>query len=879
MRREKCLLWTLLLLCMVSTISASERVQYGINSVWEFSKDSQFAQSEIVSIPHTWNAEDTLDEVDGYYRGKGWYRRNINIAKSDDSQVYITFEGANQTLELFINGESVGIHRGGYTAFNFNITDYIINGENEFLLEVDNSHNPDIPPLSADFTFFGGVYRDVYITHLPEQHIFDEQYASSGVIVSQSIEDASRVELSIATKVVNAASDKATLYVESTVVDPCGESVAQVKEKYKAPAGTSTCNETVVIENPTLWSTETPNLYKVYTRLLDATGNELDCVVSAVGVRWYHFDLDKGFFLNGEPLKLMGTNRHQFFEGKGSALEDAMHVKDIKLLKEMGGNFLRVSHYPQDPVLMEMCDKLGILTSVEIPMVNAITMSQAHLDCGVEMAKEMVYQSYNSPSVIIWAYMNEIMLRPPYSSDDSIDPEEYGRYTYKIAKAIDDEIKTIDKERKTMFVCHGSIDIYKNAELTEIADILGWNLYNGWYSGSFDGFDEMLDKLKVTFPDKYLMVTEYGADVDPRLHCFDSAERFDFSSEYGVSYHKHYIKAIMERDFVAGAMIWNLNDFYSESRRDAVPYVNNKGITGVDRERKDSYYLYKAHLNPEPMVHIVNREWRIRSAATSITQSVEIYSNQPAVELFVNGQSCGEKQLENHTAMFETQFKQGDNTILAMAKDAQGNIVSDQVKVNYLLVPDKFESCPEPFTSMNVMMGSRRYFEDRENDVCWIPEQEYTPGSWGYVGGEPYRGKTRYGTLLGSSNDIMGSDNDPIFQTQRVGLEAFRADVEDGRYTIDLYISELLSTKAPEALAYNLGNDVIAEEFDSRSFDISINGTKQRSEIDIAKEYGGSRAVILRFTVAVTGGEGVNIEFTPKVSEPILNAIRIYKNY
>ncbi len=430
-----------------------------------------------------------------------------------------------------------------------------------------------------------------------------------------------------------------------------------------------------------------------------------------------------------------------------------------------------------------------------------------------------------------------------------------------------------------MFVCHGSIDIYKNAQLTEIADILGWNLYNGWYSGSFDGFDEMLDKLKVTFPDKYLMVTEYGADVDPRLHCFLGAERFDFSSEYGVSYHKHYIKAIMERDFIAGAMIWNLNDFYSESRRDAVPYVNNKGITGLDRERKDSYYLYKAHLNGEPMIHIVNREWRVRSAATSTVQSVEIYSNQPQVELFVNGRSCGEQQVENHTAMFEAKFKQGDNTILAIAKDKDGNIISDHVKVNYLLVPDNFESCSEPFTSMSVMMGSRRYFEDRENDVCWIPEQEYTPGSWGYVGGEAYRGKTRYGTLLGSSNDIMGCDNDPIFQTQRVGLEAFRADVEDGRYTIDLYISELLSTKAPEALAYNLGNDVIAEEFDSRSFDISINGVKQRSEIDIAKEYGGSRAVILRFIVAATDGEGLNIEFSPMISEPILNAIQIYKNY
>ncbi len=878
----KKLLMLSLLLCITLSGSAQSRVQYGINSVWEFSKEKDFAQSEIVSFPHTWNAEDSVDEVDGYYQGEGWYRRNLNVKVDAQEQIYMTFEGSNQETELFVNGKSVGVHRGGYTAFNFDVTDYLVDGQNAFLIRVDNSHNPDIPPLSADFTFFGGIYRDVYLVHLPKVHIFDEKYASSGVLVNTEISDASQVKVKIRTNVVNAEAKRQALLVENKILDPNGVEVAKVTEKLRAEVGQTTHTSEITIKDPMLWSIDNPNLYQIYTTILDSKGQEIDCVASTMGARWYSFDLDGGFFLNGEYVKLMGTNRHQFFEGLGSALEDPMHVKDIKLLKEMGGNFLRISHYPQDPTILEMCDREGIVTSVEIPMVNAITISDAHLDNSLEMAREMVYQGYNSPSVIIWAYMNEIMLRPPYASDKSIDQDEYGAFLYKIAKTIDDDIRTIDPDRKTMFVCHGSPKAYSQFDLTSIADILGWNLYNGWYSGSFSGFDDALDNYRAQFPDKIHMVTEYGADVDPRLHCFVDAERFDFSSEYGVAYHKHYIKAILERDFIAGSNIWNLNDFYSEYRRDAVPFVNNKGITGVGRERKDSYYLYKAYLSNEPMVHIVNRAWQIRSDVATgdntLNHFVEIYSNLPEVELFVNGKSYGVQKVVDHCAMFnDVEFINGDNTILATALNDELKH-SDAVTVKYLLVPSSFDNDKTPFTEMNVMLGSRRYFEDRDNDVCWIPEQEYTPGSWGYIGGEPFRGKTRYGTLLGSSNDILGSGNDPIYQTQRIDIEGFRADVPDGRYTIDLYMCELLSNEPAEALAYNLGNDVINEEYQDRVFSIAINDVTQRQDLEIAKEYGGSRAVILRYVVVAKNGEGINISFEKQESIPVLNAIRIFKN-
>ncbi|MFR9649150.1 MAG: glycoside hydrolase family 2 TIM barrel-domain containing protein [Rikenellaceae bacterium] len=870
------------LACCTQSLLSAQRVQYGINTLWEFSKCSEFTDSEAVNFPHTWNAEDAVDEIDGYYRGEGWYRRTLNVKVNPEEIIYVHFEGANQVTELFVNGKSAGVHKGGYTAFNFDVTELVVDGANDFVIKVDNSHDPDIFPLSADFTFFGGIYRDVYLVHLPKVTIFDEEYASSGVLINTEISDASQMKVKIRTKVVNREAKKQSIFVENVIVDPMGAEVARVTSKFKAEVGESTHTEEITLKNPVLWSIDNPNLYQVFTRVLDSSKQEIDGVANTMGARWYSFDVNNGFYLNGEYVKLVGTCRHQFFEGKGSALEDAMHVKDINLLKDMGGNFLRISHYPQDPTILEMCDRLGIITSVEIPMVNAITISEEHLNRGVEMATEMVYQSYNSPSVLIWAYMNEIMLRPPYATDTTIDKDEYGAFLYKITKSINDRIKEIDPCRKTMFVCHGNSQVYSQFNLTSVADILGWNLYHGWYSNSFEGFEQAIDQYRSEFPDKIHMLTEYGADVDPRLHCFVDAERFDFTSEYGVLYHKHYLKAILERDYIAGCNIWNLNDFYSEYRRDAVPYVNNKGITGLDRERKDTYYLYKAYISNEPVVHIVNKAWKVRSDVASgdntFNHFVEVYTNQASVELFVNGKSYGSKSPVDHSIIFDdVEFVNGDNTILAIS-NKDGVKSSDHVVVNYMLVPSNFTDDKTTFREMNVMLGSRRYFEDRDNDVCWIPEQEYSEGSWGYIGGEPFRGKTRYGTLLGSMNDIMGSGNDPIYQTQRIDIEGFRADVPDGRYTVELLLSELLSNEPAAALAYNLGNDVINEAYTPRIFDISINDILQRENLEIVKEYGGSSAVTLRFMVVVRDGEGLNIQFTPKEGIPVLNAIRIFKN-
>lgn len=879
-------------LCFALLLSSAEfvsaqRVVRTINESWQFHKgdladpatgDGDVAW-ETVSVPHTWNDKDTSDEVVGYYRGVGWYRRNVVIAEpTENRRFYAHFEGANQEAELFVNGRSAGRHKGGYSAFCFDITDYIHAGENFFAVRVDNSHNPQIPPLSADFTFFGGIYRDVSLIVTDAVHISTTHYATSGVYLSTPAVSARAADVEVRTLLANGSAKPAAVVLEHTFVAPDGQVAATVAKRVKLPAGCADFDVTlpVRIDNPQLWDMDDPQLYRVYTRLTDGAGGELDGVSNSLGLRWYEFDPDRGFSLNGRYRKLMGTNRHQDYYHLGNALRDEMHVRDVRLLKEMGGNFLRIAHYPQDPVMLQMCDRLGIVASVEIPVVNAVTMSPEFEECCVEMTREMVYQNFNAPSVVMWAYMNEVMLRPPYDKKDEAAKRTYMDYVYKIASRIETTLRELDSERYTMLPCHGSPELYAECGIAALPMILGWNLYHGWYSNGFDGFPRALDKIHAMFPRQSMLVTEYGADVDPRLHSFDS-ERFDFSCEYGLRYHHYYIPEILKRRWLAGTTIWNLNDFYSEARRDAVPNINNKGITGVDRELKDSYYLYQATLSHSPVLHIGGRSWKVRGGAANdagcCPQPVEVYTNAPEVELLHNGVSLGTLPVEGATARFTVPFTDGENQLEALAaKD--GKPLRDLIRVDFRLVGHDLK---DTFCEMNVMLGSKRYFEDRSAGMVWIPEQPYALGGWGYVGGEAARTRTRYGSLPSSDIDVLGTGDDPVFQTQRRGLEAFRADVPDGRYYVYLYWAELVSRQERTALAYNLGNDVIGEEATDRVFDVAINGIPVLTAFDLARECGEERAVIKKFSVDVRDGRGLCIGFTPRKGEPVLNAVRIYR--
>ena len=890
----KKLFYIFILLFIVGWVQAQQRVVYTINDGWKFTKGSPFEAQltgcddsswETVNIPHTWNDKDADDETPGFYRGPVWYRKQLFIDKSQEGrQAVIYFEGANQEVRFYLNGQFVGEHKGGYTRFCFDITSHLRYGqENLFAIYVNNVYNPNIPPLSADFTFFGGIYRDVYLQFMNPVHIATNDYASSGVYIRTPEVNNSAASVEITTLLTNDMPQATEIRVENIICDADGKEVKKTQAEVKLAAGETKTDisKKIKIDSPHLWDIDDPYRYMVYTRILDKRkGTLLDEVVNPLGLRWFKFDSEKGFFLNGKGRKLIGTARHQDYFQKGNALRDELHVQDVLLLKEMGGNYLRVSHYPQDPVIMEMCDKLGIVTSVEIPVVNAVTETEEFLHNSVEMAKEMVRQDFNRPSVMIWGYMNEIFLRRPYTEGKQL--EDYYRFTEKVARALEATIREEDPSRYTMMAYHNMPQYYEDAHLTEIPMIQGWNLYQGWYEPDINEFQRLLDRAHKAYKGKVLMVTEYGPGVDPRVHSYQP-ERFDFSQEYGLVYHKHYLNEMMKRPFVAGSSLWNLNDFYSESRVDAVPHVNNKGVVGLNREKKDVYWFYKTALSRRPILVIGNREWKSRggvvnTAQKECIQSVPVFSNAEEVELFVNNKSLGKKKIENNYALFDVPFVGGENLLEAVAVTGD-NKLRDMLRIQFQLVGSQLKDETVPFTELNVMLGSPRYFEDRAANVAWIPEQEYKPGSWGFIGGTSYRRQTGSGTMLGSDIDIHGTDMNPIFQTQRVGIKSFKADVPNGEYSVYLYWAELESDKEREALVYNLGADSEQTFAGNRSFGISINGTTVSDDFNVARDYGYARAVIKKFVITVKDGKGVSVDFHKKEGEPILNAIRIYRNY
>ena len=890
----KKLFYIFILLFIVGWAQAQQRVVYTINDGWKFTKGSPFEAQltgcddsswETVNIPHTWNDKDADDETPGFYRGPVWYRKQLFIDKSQEGrQAVIYFEGANQEVRFYLNGQFVGEHKGGYTRFCFDITSHLRYGqENLFAIYVNNVYNPNIPPLSADFTFFGGIYRDVYLQFMNPVHIATNDYASSGVYIRTPEVNNSAASVEITTLLTNDMPQATEIRVENIICDADGKEVKKTQAEVKLAAGETKTDisKKIKIDSPRLWDIDDPYRYMVYTRILDKRkGTLLDEVVNPLGLRWFKFDSEKGFFLNGKGRKLIGTARHQDYFQKGNALRDELHVQDVLLLKEMGGNYLRVSHYPQDPVIMEMCDKLGIVTSVEIPVVNAVTETEEFLHNSVEMAKEMVRQDFNRPSVMIWGYMNEIFLRRPYTEGKQL--EDYYRFTEKVARALEATIREEDPSRYTMMAYHNMPQYYEDAHLTEIPMIQGWNLYQGWYEPDINEFQRLLDRAHKVYKGKVLMVTEYGPGVDPRVHSYQP-ERFDFSQEYGLVYHKHYLNEMMKRPFVAGSSLWNLNDFYSESRVDAVPHVNNKGVVGLNREKKDVYWFYKTALSRRPILVIGNREWKSRggvvnTAQKECIQSVPVFSNAEEVELFVNNKSLGKKKIEDNYALFDVPFVGGENLLEAVAVTG-GNKLRDMLRIQFQLVGSQLKDEAVPFTELNVMLGSPRYFEDRAANVAWIPEQEYKPGSWGFIGGTSYRRQTGFGTMLGSDIDIHGTDMNPIFQTQRVGIKSFKADVPNGEYSVYLHWAELESDKEREALVYTLGADSEQTFAGNRSFGISINGTTVSDDFNVARDYGYARAVIKKFVITVKDGKGVSVDFHKKEGEPILNAIRIYRNY
>lgn len=554
------------------------------------------ARERIMVFPReTWNAQDATDSVAGYDRSMHHLEKTLFVPKSwKGGDITFVCLGANQEVTLFVNGHRAGYHAGGYTAFSMDVTPFILFGqENTIAADITNEHNPDIPPLSADFTFFGGFYRDNYLLRTGKKHFSTTYYGTNGIIVDNNRVHSCPDGWEITAHLTGAEKgDRVRVLVDG-----------EPKAEARIAAGADCCRMSVQVENPHLWSPEDPHLYRLTFQLLDRRGRVQDEVEEKCGLRYYRFNEQGLFVLNGQVLRLIGTNRHQCYAGMGYAAPDSIHRKDMLAIKNMGGNFLRVSHYPQDPLVMQLCDSLGILTSVEIPVVNAITESQAFTDNCLHMADEMVWQNRNHPSVVMWGYMNEILLRPPFRYQKGMWKRhwEYVMNVNKLAGQLNDRLHELDAERYTFAAVHDYFKEYQECGLDTLADVIGHNIYSGWYSNTIESLDDKVERLHREMKGRPQLMSEYGADCDVHLRSADP-KKFDYTLDYAMLYHRHYLHLLMTTDKMAGGTAWNLNDFHSESRGGAIPHLNLKGLITLDRTPKATYYFYQSMLHPDAAV-------------------------------------------------------------------------------------------------------------------------------------------------------------------------------------------------------------------------------------------------------------------------------------
>lgn len=861
----------------------AQRIELPFNKDWQFSKDNfsfndRTAGWQQINLPHTWNVEDVMDDEPGYYRGVGSYRKKFRIdSKFKGKDIYLLFEGANQQSTFFINNKKAGEHIGGYTAFTINLTPFIeFNKENELLVKVDNSHNKNIPPLTADFTFYGGIYRDVFLVAVDPIHFTFDRTGSKNVFISTPSVSNKKATVIIRGNISNTINKARKVKVITTVLDAKGRLVINNSSNLVIEsAADKTFEQSFFIPQPKLWSPENPYLYKVVTKITDGTtGKILDEVTNPLGLRWFRFDAAKGFFLNDKPYKLIGTSRHQDYKGMGNAVPDSLARKDVELLKAMGANFLRVTHYPQDPSVLRACDELGILASVEIPVVNEITESDSFYNNCMQMQVEMIRQHFNHPSVIMWCYMNEILLRPSFNNDKERQKIYFANIAM-LAKKLDSITRKEDPYRPTMIAHHGNYNQYKEVGLIDIPMIVGWNLYQGWYGANMKDLPVYLDRFHKDYPGKPMMITEYGADADPRIRS-TTPVRFDKSVEYATAFHQYYFKEIMQRPFVAGAMIWNLADFNSETRNETMPHINNKGLLEWDRIAKDPYYYYKAMLAKAPFIKILGSSLRggiADSGSLASAQKIQIAGNVTDVEIFLNGQKQSITKTDNGIAELNVRFKNGNNTIEAKAVQ-NGKQVSDKKIIDFQLQPYLFTNKDITFSQLNILLGAKRSFIDSAG-ILWIPGQDYRKGSWGSVGGKPFKlpkGQLPYGT----DKNIKGTNNDPVYQAQQTGITAFRLDVPDGDYELTLHFAELLGGKV-EGMIYNLDAGGRTEAESKRIFTVLVNDKIVLENFNIAEQNGSAVAVRRQVNIRVENNAGVKITFKAVEGEPVLNALQLKK--
>jgi beta-galactosidase len=644
---------------------------------WRFSR-SEVASAETagfddggwesIVVPHTYNALDGQDGGGDYYRGIAWYRHRFPAPASlGGRRVYLGFDAANTVADVYLNGVLLGSHRGGFSAFRFDATAALVPGENVLAVKVDNSSVPDVPPLTADFTFFGGLYRDVHVLVTNDLHIDVSDFGSSGVYLKTDGVSADSAELSARVRVTNAGSRAESADLVLSVIDADGANVARFTTNAAVPPG-STLDVPLAgtIDSPHLWQgREDPYLYTARVELLRGS-TLVDEIEQPLGFRSFAFDPERGFLLNGRAYPLRGVNRHQDRLDRGWAIGKAEHDEDMAIIAEMGATAIRLAHYQHADYFYELCDRQGMVVWAEIPLVDATTDDPAFTLNTRQQLTELIRQSYNHPSIVTWGIGNEQRMSNAPSN--------------ALLAALAELVRSEDGARPSSYAhCCGS----DTSPLTTHADLIGYNYYFGWYMGNYDQFGNWVDGLHISQPTRRIALSEYGAGgsvvqhQDPPMQPTPTA--LFHPEEYQSALHEATWLALAVRPFVWGSFVWNMFDFASDSRNEGdTPGRNDKGLVTYDRRtRKDAFHWYKVNWTTEPLAYITSRRFTPR---TTPTADVKVYSNLDTVTLSVNGNVLAAPVADGRRFRWTgVPLEIGDNRLEVVATDSSGRMATDTV--------------------------------------------------------------------------------------------------------------------------------------------------------------------------------------------------------
>ncbi|MDD4850489.1 MAG: glycoside hydrolase family 2 TIM barrel-domain containing protein [Gemmiger sp.] len=562
-----------------------------------------------VTLPHTWNNLDGQDGGNDYWRGTCHYETTFLAPEHTEAQqVWLQFDGVNASAVVYLNGHEVIRHDGGYSTFRADVTPYL-QPSNELSVEIDNGKNDTVYPQKADFTFYGGIYRDVTLVVVHKNHFALGHFGGSGVKITPTL-----------------AQGTATVRVES-FVEGEGAVAVQLLDAAGNTVATAEGNDAAItLANPHLWNgVRDPYLYTAVATLA-VDGQPVDEVRTRFGIRSFVVDPKKGFFLNGKPYPLHGVSRHQDRKGLGNAITKAMHEEDMALIKEVGANTIRLAHYQHDQYFYDLCDENGMIVWAEIPYISE------HMPAGrantISQMKELIVQNYNHPSIVTWGLSNEITI----STKDKADMLDNHRVLNELCHQM-------DPTRPTSLACYAVCGPFNR--VAHISDLVSWNLYLGWYVPGLFLNDLWMNFFHLIYPNRPLGFSEYGAEGMPNLHSAHP-RRGDHTEEYQAKYHEYMLRCFARHPFLWATHVWNMFDFAADARdQGGEPGMNHKGLITFDRKtKKDSFYLYKAWWSDEPFVHICSKRFVDRTGDSMV---VKVYSNLKSICLYENGKKSAEQ--------------------------------------------------------------------------------------------------------------------------------------------------------------------------------------------------------------------------------------------